>query len=107
MQVWLKRTDHKGAAPETTYSFSHALFRQVLYERTLAASRTELHRKVAAALERERADGVPVALAELALHFERGREPLPALRYYAEAAQAALLNFSPGECMPTRTVMAR
>ena len=72
---------------------------QVLYERTAAAGRAELHRKVGAALERERAAGLPVAPAELAMHFERGREPMRALRYYAEAAEAALLHFSPGECM--------
>ena len=41
----------------------------------------------------------PSAPAELATHFERGREPMTALRYYAEAAQAALLHLSPAECM--------
>ena len=39
------------------------------------------------------------AAGELALHFERGGEPMSALRYYAEAAEAALLHFSPAECM--------
>ena len=43
--------------------------------------------------------GVPVAAAELAMHFERGREPMTALRYYAEAAEAALAEPQPGECM--------
>ena len=33
------------------------------------------------------------------MHFERGREPLTALRYYAEAAEAALAHLSPAECM--------
>ena len=47
----------------------------------------------------ERAAGVPVAAAELAMHFDRGRQPMAALRYYAEAAEAALLNFSPAVCM--------
>jgi DNA-binding winged helix-turn-helix (wHTH) protein/tetratricopeptide (TPR) repeat protein len=100
MQLWLKRTEQAGdASMEPTYSFRHALFRQVLYERTAAAVRAELHRKVGGALERERAAGLPVTPAELAMHFERGREPMRALRYYAEAAEAALLHFSPGECM--------
>jgi tetratricopeptide (TPR) repeat protein len=58
-----------------------------------------LHRKVGAALERERAAGVPVTAAQLALHFERGREPMTALRYYAEAAEHALAHLSPAECM--------
>ena len=43
--------------------------------------------------------GVTVAAAELAMHFDRGRAPLAALRYYAEAAEAALLHVSPAECM--------
>ena len=99
MQLWLKPTEQGGDASEPTYSFRHALFRQVLYERTAAAVRGQLHRKVGAALERERAAGLPVTPAELAMHFERGREPMRALRYYAEAAEAALLHLSPGECM--------
>ena len=77
----------------------HALFRQVLYEHTAAAVRADLHRKVGTALESERRAGVPVTAAELAMHFERGHEPMRALRYYAEAAEAALMNLSPDECM--------
>jgi hypothetical protein len=59
----------------------------------------QLHRKVGAALERERASGAAVPAAELAMHFERGREPVTAVRYYAEAADAALTRFSPAECL--------
>jgi tetratricopeptide (TPR) repeat protein len=59
----------------------------------------QLHGKVGAALESERAAGLPVTPAELAMHFERGREPMRALHHYVEAAQAALLRLSPGECM--------
>ena len=33
------------------------------------------------------------------MHFDRGRAPLAALHYYAEAAEAALLHVSPSECM--------
>jgi tetratricopeptide (TPR) repeat protein len=33
------------------------------------------------------------------MHFERGRKAITALRYYAEAADAALAHFSPLECM--------
>ena len=96
-QVWLiaPRTVEGDEAAERPYAFRHALFRQVLYERTSPAARTHLHRKVGAALERERSAGVPVAAAELAMHFDRARQPMTALRYYAEAAEAALLHFSP------------
>jgi tetratricopeptide (TPR) repeat protein len=107
MQFWLKRAEQGGDASKPAYSFSHALFRQVLYERTATAVRGQLHRKVGAAFEQERAAGLSVAPAVLAMHFERGREPMRALRYYAEAAEAALLNFSPGECMSLTDIAIR
>jgi tetratricopeptide (TPR) repeat protein len=62
------------------------------------SARAELHRKVGAVLEQERGMGTVVAAAELAMHFDRGRALLAALRYYAEAAEAALLHMSPAEC---------
>ncbi|MEJ8824922.1 AAA family ATPase [Variovorax humicola] len=100
-QVWLAapRAPEGDEAAEPPYAFRHALFRQVLYERTAPAARTQLHRKVGAALERERSAGVPVATAELAMHFDRGRQSMTSLRYYAEAAEAALLHFSPASCL--------
>jgi tetratricopeptide (TPR) repeat protein len=33
------------------------------------------------------------------MHFDRGRQPMAALRCYAEAAEAALLNFSAAACI--------
>jgi DNA-binding winged helix-turn-helix (wHTH) protein/tetratricopeptide (TPR) repeat protein len=100
-RLWLTapRVAEGSDSPEPPYAFSHALFRQVLYERTAVATRIPLHRKVGAALERERAVGAAVAAAELAMHYERGREPTIALRHYAEAAEDALAHLSPAECM--------
>ena len=100
-QLWLTaaRPRDESIAPELPYSFRHALFRQVLYERTPSAVRTQLHRKVGAALERERAAGLSVAALELALHFERCSALMTALRYYAEAAESSLLRFSPSQTM--------
>lgn len=100
-QLWLvaPRGGQGNDMPEQPYSFRHALFRQVLYERTAPSARVQLHRKVGAALERERAASMPVAAAELAMHFEQGREPLTALRCYAEAAGTALGQLSPAKCM--------
>ena len=51
----------RAMRPEPPYSFRHALFRQVLYDRTPPSARMQLHREVGAALERERAAGVAVA----------------------------------------------
>jgi DNA-binding winged helix-turn-helix (wHTH) protein/tetratricopeptide (TPR) repeat protein len=91
-QRWLSEAD--GG-----YEFRHALYREVLYKRIAPVTRVELHRKIAASLERVRADGGDVSAAELAIHFELGREPLSALGHFVEAAQSALLNFSPSETM--------
>ena len=100
-QVWLTlaRAREDSDALEPPYSFKHALFRQVLYDRIPPSARMQLHRDVGAALERERATGVAVPASELAMHFDRGRQPMAALRCYAEAAEAALLNFSPTACI--------
>ncbi|MHC8395345.1 AAA family ATPase [Pseudomonas sp. LB3P93] len=100
-QVWLirSRATEIEETLEPPHSFRHALFRQVLYDRTPRSLRTQLHRQVGAALERERTTGVPVAASELAMHFDRARLPMIALRYYAEAAEAALLHFSPDLCI--------
>ena len=98
-QLWLIAPRTGQESDELSYSFRHALFRKVMYERTPVSARAQLHRKVGAALERERTAGVPVTAPELATHFERGREPTTALRYYAEAAEAALSHLNPAECM--------
>jgi ATP/maltotriose-dependent transcriptional regulator MalT len=100
-QVWLTaaRAESGSNAGEPAYSFRHALFRQVLYERMTRAACAQLHSKVGAALEGERAAGAPIAAAELAIHFERGGEPMIAVRYYTQAADLALLQLSPEQCL--------
>lgn len=100
-RIWLatRHAETGGGQPGRQYAFSHALFRHVLYERTAPLARAELHGAVGEALERERADGVAVTAAEIAMHFERSRDRLRSLPYYVEAADAALLNLSPAECM--------
>ena len=99
--VWLAvpRASEGSDGLELPHSFKHALFRQVLYDRTPPSARMRLHREVGAALEGERAAGVAIPPSELATHFDRGRQPMAALRCYAEAAEAALLNFSPAVCL--------
>jgi tetratricopeptide (TPR) repeat protein len=100
-QLWLlaPRSEESSGAAESSYSFRHALFRQVLYERTAPAARAKLHRQIGSALEQERAARVPIAASELAMHFERAGDATTAVRYYAEAAEAALADFSAEECI--------
>ena len=99
-QLWIIAPGPQDSSDEVSpYSFRHALFRQVLYESTSGSTRAQLHRKIGAALERERGTRVQVTAAELAMHFERARDATGAVRYYAEAAEAALSHFSPEECL--------
>ena len=60
--------------------------------RTEIWKRADLHRKVAASLERDREQGLNVGTAELASHLDLDREPMAALGYYAQAAESALLH---------------
>ena len=55
-QLWLvaARAMDQNNSPEKPYSFRHALFRQVLYDRLAPSARAELHRKIGVALEQER-----------------------------------------------------
>ena len=100
-QRWLRDLPVTTQRPtfESGYVFRHALYREVLYKRLARIARVDLHRKVAAALERVRADGGEVRATELASHFDLADEPASAVRYYAEAAESALVRFSPAQTL--------
>ena len=94
--LWVSQSASDAANPG--YRFRHALLQQGLYERIAPRVRTQLHRRVGAALERDRAAGIAVAPTELVMHFERGADPTAALRHCVHAAES-LLHFNPGEVM--------
>ena len=52
-----------------TYRFAHALFRQTLYEETIAPRRARLHQKIGEAIETAYADRLEDHASELADHF--------------------------------------
>ncbi len=97
-QFWLRHAatvDLSDGTLDALYTFKHAIYRHVFYERIGAAARVHLHRRAAQVLAAGAARGVMVAPAELALHHERGREPAAALLAYSQAAQLALRSFAP------------
>lgn len=100
-QRWLTHVppERPSTTSDTCYTFRHALYREVLYNQIGPVARTEFHRRVAAALERERVNGASVTATELALHLELAHQYILAVRYYAEAAESALLQFSPAQTM--------
>jgi DNA-binding winged helix-turn-helix (wHTH) protein/tetratricopeptide (TPR) repeat protein len=97
-QYWLRHSatvDLADGSLDSLYSFRHAIYRHVFYQRIGVAPRVQLHRRVAQVLVAGAAKGVPAAPAEIASHHERGREPAAALRAYSLAAQNALRSFAP------------
>jgi DNA-binding winged helix-turn-helix (wHTH) protein/tetratricopeptide (TPR) repeat protein len=72
------------------YRFLHILYEHVLYERLPAARRASLHRRIGEREEAAYRARPGERAAALALHFERGRDALRAVRYRHHAAEHAL-----------------
>jgi DNA-binding winged helix-turn-helix (wHTH) protein/predicted ATPase len=81
-----------GAAGDVAgrYEFIHALHRQVLYERLSATRRARLHRRIGAWHEGAYGALAHEHAAELAVHFEKGHDPVRALHYLDAAARNAM-----------------
>lgn len=71
------------------YAFLHALYQEVLYEQVTASRRVELHRRIGERLEQAYGDHAPEIAAELAVHFEQGREYHKAVQYLLHAGENA------------------
>ena len=75
------------------YRFSHSLIREVLYERLPIPVRTDLHRRVGEAIERQYGAGLGPHVAELAHHFAEvaaAGEAAKALAYARRAGERAM-----------------
>jgi predicted ATPase len=72
------------------YGFRHALYQNVLYDRIAEARRVRLHRLIGERLETGYGVRVGEIAAELAVHFERGREYQRAVRYLEQAGKNAV-----------------
>jgi DNA-binding winged helix-turn-helix (wHTH) protein/tetratricopeptide (TPR) repeat protein len=71
------------------YGFLHALYPEVLYERVTAAQRVSLHRRIGEREEQAYGARASELAAELAVHFEQGREQSKAVQYLQQAGQRA------------------
>jgi adenylate cyclase len=69
-----------------TYEFIHELYRSVLYEGLPPAQERLLHQRIGQRLERAYGQSADDLAAELAVHFERGHEPVRAIAYMEKAA---------------------
>jgi len=105
-RFWLRHVDiveRRDGSFDNRYAFAHALYRHVFYKRLSVPQRVQLHRRAARALESSRAAGDVVMAAEFASHYDRGHQPMLALKCYAEAARSAFANFAPREAFDLTT----
>ena len=72
------------------YRFRHALFQEVVYARISPERRARLHRQIGDRLESAYGKRAAAIAAELAMHFEQGRDPRRAVSYLEQAARNAL-----------------
>ena len=85
----------RGAAewPDGTvaarYGFIHALHQSVLYERITVGWRQHLHQQIGERLEKAYGNQAREVAAELAVHFERGRDYRRAVQYLQHAGENA------------------
>jgi hypothetical protein len=82
------------------YRFTHAFFRQTLYEEMIAPQRLKLHQQVARALETQYARQLEEHAAELAEHFSQSTDPSDlkkAVEYSEMAAKRASDVYAYGE----------
>jgi len=76
------------------FSFIHALYRKVLYERLSESRRIQLHRRIGERGEVLYGERVKEIAGELAMHFERAADPQQAAKYLQQAADNAIRRFA-------------
>ena len=81
------------------YRFGHEVYHRVVAERVSGARQQLLHQRLGERLEAAHGGTPGEAAAELALHFERGRDPARAVRYFALAADRAVRHYAHREAI--------
>jgi DNA-binding SARP family transcriptional activator/predicted ATPase len=97
-ELWQRRvvrdSGAAGGAAVETWDFTHDRLREVAALERSPMQRQRHHRRVAETLERARADDLDAVSAEIASHYEQGREAARALPYYERAAGVAARVFA-------------
>lgn len=78
----------------THYEFIHALYQDILYQNIPDARRAYLHQRIGARLEEAYGAGAAEIAAQLAMHFERGREIVRAVHYRQRAGENAVQRYA-------------
>jgi DNA-binding winged helix-turn-helix (wHTH) protein/predicted ATPase len=97
----LLQTSRTGESPDgaAQYRFIHALYQNTLYQRIPAARRSQLHRRIGERSEAWMGERAGEIAAELAMHFEQGRDFDRAVTYLQQAADNANRSFAHQEAV--------
>jgi hypothetical protein len=98
--VQLSVLEERSQVGSVRYRFTHAFFRQTLYEELIAPQRLQLHQQVARSLETRYEKRLKDHAAELAEHFSQSTDPIDlikAIEYGNMAAQRAIDVYAYGE----------
>jgi tetratricopeptide (TPR) repeat protein len=72
------------------YSFLHALYQEVLYNRITAGRRQRMHQRIGEREEQAYGERAPEMATELAMHFAQGRDYHKAVHYLQRAGETAV-----------------
>ena len=81
------------------YGFLHALYQDVLYGRLTARQQQRLHQQIGERVEQAYGERAKEIAAELALHFERGKEYHKAIPYLQQAGERAVRRAASQEAL--------
>jgi predicted ATPase len=97
------RTEGVAEWPDGTlsgrYRFLHAVYQEVVSARVGEVRRMQLHRRIAERKEAAYGERAREVAAELAVHFEQGREYAKAVPYRRQAGEAAARSGAPREAL--------
>jgi len=94
--------ERESVGATVRYRFTHAFFRQTLYEEMIAPARIRIHQQVARALESAYGSRLEEHATELSEHFSHSSDPADlskAVSYGEMAANAALEALASGEAV--------
>jgi tetratricopeptide (TPR) repeat protein/ribosomal protein L40E len=100
--VQLSVLEERSQVGVVRYRFTHAFFRQTLYEELIAPQRLHQHQQVARSLETQYAKRLEEHAAELAEHFSQSTDPADlekAVKYGEMAAKRASDVYAYGEAV--------
>jgi predicted ATPase len=80
----------RGAPPQATYSFKHALVQDAAYQSLLKSKRQQLHARIAQMLEQRLPDAIETAPEVLARHLTEAGLTERAFPYWRRAGELAV-----------------